>query len=245
MSATKTQTIKLQTNIPLVGTLKYADHKPSTTEGWADQIRLKGQFDGKGEGYVYIGAWMADKLVKQGIIEVTSPGDEESGESPSYRVIYKDKVQILREEEGTKKITTILPLGAAPTAAGAESRPAASPSKGSAIPVSATAVPASVPPLQDGEPWKALARSYKKAVEVASWAWGGDEVTLNDEAIVAAAATVFIEANKRGLSVPAPVEKLSPEQKAERIRDAIDKYAEKPEALKDDADDDLPFSGER
>ena len=249
-TASKTQTIKLQTNIPIVGVLKYVDYSKSRVEGWQDQLCLKGTWDGHGEGRVYLPVWLADKMIEQNIVDEDG---QDRYENPAYRVTYAGRVQILREEHGTKKVTTILPLGdvgpitakSAPTAAGAESPPpAASPRRALADgrdrdgrPV---AVPASVPPSSDE--WAALSRNYHRACDIASRAWSNAEgVVVSADHLVAAAATVFIEANKRGLTVPAPVEKLSPEQKVERIRESFDKFAEKPEALKDEADDDLPF----
>jgi hypothetical protein len=97
-----------------------------------------------------------------------------------------------------------------------------------------TATPVAVPP-QD-EQWDALARVYEKAFHIASVAWGGGEPAVE------AVHTLFIEANKRGLTVPAPHVPPTPEQKATAIRDSIDRYAEKPDAIaKGEEEDDLPF----
>jgi hypothetical protein len=77
-----------------------------------------------------------------------------------------------------------------------------------------------------------LERNYKKAVTIALGAWSGP---LNEQAIVAAAATVFIEAQKRGLTVPPTAQ-----QQAETVRDTLDSFAVMPPQLKDAPDPELP-----
>jgi hypothetical protein len=245
-TSAKSTTIKLLTNVPLIGVLNYVDFSKSKTEGWSDQIALKGHFDGHGEGRVYLSDWLAKPMIENGIIEAA--GTDRDG-NQAYKVLYKGRVQILREENGPKKYTTILPLDQAATpAAGAVSPPPAASPRTAAPAATGTgggspqAVPASGPAStkEDGE-WASLHRNYRRAIAVAIRAWGENQLPLEGEVLVAAAATVFIEANKRGLTVPAPVEKLSPEQKAEAVRDAFDRYSEKPKALAEDDDSALPF----
>jgi hypothetical protein len=172
------------------------------------------------------------------------PSTQEEGKwpdgNPKFKWVYNQPVRISkRKETGGKKVTvTITRLTELPATGAVSPPPAASPSKGSAIPVSATVAPVAVPP-QD-EQWDALRRNYERAAAIATEAWDG--VTLSDGGIVAAAATIFIEANKRGLTVPAP-HKPTAEAKATAIRDAIDKYADKPLPIqKGEEEDDLPFS---
>jgi hypothetical protein len=66
-----------------------------------------------------------------------------------------------------------------------------------------------------------------RCVEIAAMAWGVDRSGLVDSAVH----TLFIEANKRGLTVPAPHAPRTAEQKAAAVRDAIDQYASPPKAL--------------
>lgn len=234
-TSAKSVTIKLQTNVPLVGVLQYVDFAKSKTEGWADQICLKGHFDGHGEGRVYLSDWLAKPMLENGLIETN--GLDRDG-NQAYKVLYKGRVQILREENGPKKFTTILPLDASTPAAGAVSPPpATSPGRAPAeSPRSnSVAAPVSGPPSPDSEPWRALAAQYKRAAGIAIRTWAE---TINDEqALVAAAATVFIEANKRGLTVP-PTAK----EQAEEIRRAFDQPpAPLAKAIAGEEDDDLPF----
>lgn len=232
MTATKAATIKVQTNIPIVGTLKYVDFAPSKQEGWSDQICLKGTFDGIGEGRVYLADWLAKAMIEQGLIEAS--GTDRDG-NQAYKVLYKGRVQILREEHGTKKVTTILPMESAPQPAAGATTPVNSGRAPAEVTRSSSAVaPVGGPPSDE---WGALARVYHKSVDVAHGVWSDYEGPVD---LVAAAATVFIQACKAGLTVPAPHVPLTAEQKAKNIRDAIDTYAEPPKAITKD-DDDLPF----
>jgi hypothetical protein len=80
-------------------------------------------------------------------------------------------------------------------------------------------------------------------VNTATEVWGETDLDVDAAAFVASVATLFIEANKRGLTVPAPHVPSTAEQKATAIRDAIDKYADKPLPIqKGEEEDDLPFS---
>jgi hypothetical protein len=253
--------IPLELNQPVTGTVKFVSYypdKPSTTEegkvmpaswcltgtfDWVDADELHQRADGK----LYITEFQMDNTPTQLGLAV------EDGKWPDGNVKYKwnygQAVRIVKRkvDKTSKKLqVTISRLTELPTASGAApTLPAASPSKGSAIPVSATVAPVAVPPSD--EQWDALARQYEKAADIAGKAW--DRLTRGaavdwsrPEAMVAAAATVFIEANKRGLTVPAPHVPSTAEQKATAIRDAIDKYADKPLPIqKGEEEDDLPF----
>jgi hypothetical protein len=250
--------LDFKTNIPVVGTVKYLDYYPEREVKGRDgktfmasaQVRLKGTFDGT-DGEIYLPAFLAEHMIRDGLAQDAGERDGKQ----QFKWLEAGPVEILRAENGAKKITTVRALNgkatdAAPTATGAVSPPpAASPSKGTAIPVSATAAPSAVPHTQD-DGWDALARQYTRAVDVAGQAWktmAASTVDWSAEAMVAAAATVFIEANKRGLTVPAPHAPKTAEQRAAAVRDAIDRYAKPPAALGDPGpqeappDDELPF----
>jgi hypothetical protein len=249
--------IPLELNQPVTGTVKFVSYypdKPSTTEegkvmpaSWC----LTGSFDwvdteglnNHAEGKLYITEFQMDNTPTQLGLAI------EDGKWPDGNVKYKwnygQAVRIVKRkvDKTSKKLqVTISRLTELPTASGAApTLPAASPSKGSAIPVSATVAPVAVPPSDAG--WEALKRQYKNSITLAVSSWEELDLPIpDDQAMVASVAAVFIEANKRGLSVPAPHVPSTAEQKATAIRDAIDKYADKPLPIqKGEEEDDLPF----
>jgi hypothetical protein len=243
--------VPLEVNQPVTGTVKFIAHypdKPSTQEegkvmpaSWC----LTGTFDWvdadeihqRAEGKLYITEFqLVNTPLQLGL--ATENGQWPDG-NKKYQWTYNQPVRISkRKETGGKKVTvTITRLTELPATGAVSPPPAASPSKGSAIPVSATVAPVAVPPNDDA--WFMLSDIYKRAVAIAAGTWG----EIGEQALVAAAATVFIEANKRGLTVPAPHVRPTPEQKAAAIRDAIDKYADKPLPIeRGEEEDDLPFN---
>jgi hypothetical protein len=250
--------IPLELNQPVTGTVKfiaYYPDKPSTTEegkvmpaswcltgtfDWVDADELHQRADGK----LYITEFQMDNTPTQLGLAV------EDGKWPDGNVKYKwnygQAVRIVKRkvDKTSKKLqVTISRLTELPTASGAApTLPAASPSKGSAIPVSATVAPVAVPPSDAG--WEALKRQYKNSITLAVSSWEELDLPIpDDQAMVASVAAVFIEANKRGLSVPAPHVPSTAEQKATAIRDAIDKYADKPLPIQqgEEEDSELPF----
>jgi hypothetical protein len=254
--------IPLELNQPVTGTVKFVSYypdKPSTTEegkvmpaSWC----LTGSFDwvdteglnNHAEGKLYITEFQMDNTPTQLGLAI------EDGKWPDGNVKYKwnygQAVRIVKRkvDKTSKKLqVTISRLTELPTASGAApTLPAASPSKGSAIPVSATVAPVAVPPSDAG--WEALKRQYKNSITLAVSSWEELDLPIpDDQAMVASVAAVFIEANKRGLTVPAPHVPSTAEQKAAAVRDAIDKYAEKPASIEkgEEEDDELPFRGGR
>lgn len=105
-------TVRLQTNIPLIGTIKYVDFSATTNPQYSDQISLRGDFDGQPAGSrVYLPVRMEGDFQSLGIIGQREPNG-------NYRMLLRDpRVQILRTEDGNKKFTTVELLsggGAAP-----------------------------------------------------------------------------------------------------------------------------------
>jgi hypothetical protein len=258
--------VRLEVNQPATGTVKflayYAErenpNKPGTT--FAAQWVLTGSWRwvdaGTGEevtadGKIGIDEYHLDlSPVAMGL--GVQDGTWDDG-NPKYKWTHRGPIRLVKTAQGKKHHVTIQRLDqngqpiAAPTAAGAVSPPPAASSRTPTAAATAgtgsspRAVPASVPlTSQDREEWASLARTYKRCVLIAADAWGVDPADPGSDTLIPATAALFIEANKRGLTVPAPVEKLTPEQKAEVIRDTIEKYAEKPAAIGSD-DDDLPF----
>lgn len=218
----------LEVNIPRVGvveSLMYFAEKPSPKKPGTTmpaQYGFKGKWQDGHEGIIYVDCYkLAADPVALGWAE---RGPDYEGQ-PRFNWLAKgEPVQLLMRLQGNKRTVYLSRLNetAIPAAGAASPPPAASPASAAANVGRAT--PASVPPSQDNG-WDDLARQYEQAVRVAAKAW--TDVALNSEAKVAAAATVFIEANKRGLAVSEP----TATQRAGTVRDAFDKYAGLPKAL--------------
>ena len=76
---------KLQTNIPIVGKLKYCDYSYSDKakeEGWDPTLSVKGTWDGEGEQRLFLPMPCLDQLVALGIVA----GGEPNGKG-SYRAL--------------------------------------------------------------------------------------------------------------------------------------------------------------
>jgi hypothetical protein len=242
--------IPLELNQPVTGTVKFVSYypdKPSTTEegkvmpaSWC----LTGSFDwvdteglnNHAEGKLYITEFqLANTPLQLGL--ATEDGQWPDG-NKKYKWTYNQPVRISkRKPDSTSKklVVSITRLTELPTASGAVPTPPVASSGRATAEVTrsnSTATPVAVPP-QD-EQWDALTRVYERAYHIASVAWGGGEPAVE------AVHTLFIEANRRGLTVPAPHVKPTAEEKAAAIRDSLDKYASPPAALEDE-DDALPF----
>ena len=174
------------------------------TFDWIDADELHQRAEGK----LYITAYqLVNSPLQLGL--AIEDGKWDDGNT-KYKWTYNQPVRIsMRKEAGGNKLkVTITRLTELPVpATGAVSPPpAASPGRATAEVTrsNSTATPVAVPPsTQDG--WYDLARNYKRAVAIAIEAWlDNDGTTPEGQAMVAAAATVFIEANKRGLTVPPP-----------------------------------------
>ena len=254
--------VKLEVNQPITGTVKYVAHyderenptKPGTT--YSAQWILTGSWrwtsaesgeEVTAEGKIGIDEYqLAASPVALGL--AVQDGNWDDG-NPKYKWTGKGPIRLVKTAQGKKHHVTIQ---SSTTAAGAAPPPpvasAGTDRNNANVRISTSATPVSGPlSTKDTEEWRALSRVYKRSVAIARGAWYEENApqVLSDEALAAAAATVFIQACRAGLSVPAPVEKLTPEQKAETIRKALDDYAEPPKALKgaleDDDDDFLPF----
>ncbi len=106
MNTAPSKTIKLATNIPLVGTVQSCYYAKSKTEGYSDQIKLKGTFDGQGEGSVYLPLRLVNDLATAGMLAVPTDKKDNYG-NQAFQWLYGGKIQILKQEEGTRKFTTV------------------------------------------------------------------------------------------------------------------------------------------
>ena len=96
------KTVKLQTNLPLIGTVSrvYFHHnQKAKDEGWAPQLKLVGTWDEEGEGSVYLPLRLAEDMHKAGFLAI-----ETGPECDLYRVMTPNtKIGLLKEEDGTKR----------------------------------------------------------------------------------------------------------------------------------------------
>ena len=92
-------TIKLEVNVPVTGVIRQVWYQKSTKAEWSDQIKIKGVWDGKGEGNIYVHNALEAQMQQKGIINARN-GD-------SYAVIGSPRVQLLKKEDGTKKFVEV------------------------------------------------------------------------------------------------------------------------------------------
>src|SRR5512146_2591952 len=107
-------TLKLQTNIPLVGILKYADYRAGRdwtdpeskeTKRLPDQLELKGQWGEENKplaaAKVYVGLSFIGELVAMGALEQLRENDDKG--HPRYKVLSPKQLRIVKREQGKKK----------------------------------------------------------------------------------------------------------------------------------------------
>ncbi len=207
---------KLQTNIPVFGTVKFIDYegerdveKDGKSYHFYPKLKLNGTWDGIGDAKIEIPASMATTLIKDGLCEL------KEGTAHDFKWLYRGRVQILKAEEGTKKRTSVLAIDAPQPTNG-------QPPKQRAV-TQADVVASQHPTTQtQGDPWSELEAVYRRAHNIAARTWR-DELK-DDTAKVAATATVFIAASDRGLSAT-PTTEPTARQQAEKIRDTLDAHA--------------------
>lgn len=214
----KAETVTLLTNIPLtLSALRYADYSQSEkakAEGWAPQVKLTGTMDGR-DVAVYLPGSCLNELVAQGIVDDT--GNTTKWDTPEYKVLKTGPITILRTEDGKKKYTAINPdMGPAPqrAAPGANIRPLdETPRSTGKPPQKAPHAPKAESAGETNPPgdWAVLKATYAECTRIATETWltaqrafGADALGLSDVGLIAATATLFIEANKRGLKAFPP-----------------------------------------
>ena len=99
---------KPKTNVPLVGVVSAAYYNHSEVakkEGWAAQLKLVGTWEIDGtqkDGDVYLPLGILGDMVDKGFIHAEAV----EGEPDKYQILMPNtRIQLLREEDGTKKLT--------------------------------------------------------------------------------------------------------------------------------------------
>lgn len=92
-------TVKLEVNAPVTGTVTKCWFQKSTKADWSDQIKLTGNWDGKGEGNIYVHVNLESDLQKKGIVGARN-GD-------FFPLIGSPRIQLLKKEEGGKKFVDV------------------------------------------------------------------------------------------------------------------------------------------
>jgi hypothetical protein len=199
--------VSLDVNVPLTGTVKFVDYYPEKPnpnqpgKTMADQWALTGTWeytspDGvkqAAEGKVYIDAYqLSASPVQLGFVE-------ENGAWPDgnrrYKWTHTGPVRLLKTEDGRKRHVALSRLDGTTPATPAQQAPTAI--TGKMVRTDAHPGTESVAAQLMDDPWKALARQYERARAIACQVWGDN---FDASALVAATATVFIEANKKGLT---------------------------------------------
>lgn len=221
------QTLKLLTNLAATGTVKYIDHyeeKENPNQPgkmMSAQWGFKGVFDlqdgqGPREGRIYCDAFQLSADPVQLGLAAPDGTDARTG-AQRYKWVYAGPIQLVKREDGRKRVIQIArvgeaqpPLGSMPgsprqTATGPEvdtqtTWQAPPPALRVAQARSEPAVSAAFvggPAAHDE--WAALEARYARCVDIATRVWSVNNYDSTSEAMVAAAATLFIEANKEHL----------------------------------------------
>src|ERR1700680_2059725 len=104
-------TIKLMTNIPVIGTPEYVDYIPTKNPDYKDQIAIRGKWH-VGEGRIYLPLPLEAELTKIGLIGAK----QQNGNYPLR--LTGARIKLLKTENGNSKITSVevLSQGAAAAA---------------------------------------------------------------------------------------------------------------------------------
>lgn len=133
------ETIKLQTNIPLVGLITGAAHAggkewtdPNTGEvkQLPDQVAIVGNWDGVGPRRLYLDVTLGLELVNLGVLKMDVPPPPAAQQARWAVLVSNRKVQILKKEEGKRKpvyVTWANGGGPPPAAPASVPTPAAAP----------------------------------------------------------------------------------------------------------------------
>lgn len=218
-------TVKVATNIPIVGTITYADESHSDkakAEGWPPQLKLTGHWNGS-DGAVYTPTFLLEHLIAVGLLE--DNGETSDWGAAKYRVTDQSAVVTILKAETEDGIRW------SGEVAGVEQRQSAPASQSAPMPAEVKRQVATNEQKSDRAKFKALVGTFECCFATAESLWPGDTDTAT---IQACAATLFIEANKRGIVLtPKKVEPAPPAEPEQP-------YDEYPAAL-DDNDDELPF----
>ena len=106
----KRPTIKLRTNVPLLGKVSQAYFNYSDkakAEGWDAQLKLCGSWIDEGEGDVYLPLRLVEQMENKGFLRVETGPDHDL-----YHVMMPHTtISLVKEEDGTKKFITFSLVG--------------------------------------------------------------------------------------------------------------------------------------
>lgn len=181
--------LQVMTNVPIRCRMKYAD----LVDGqFGDQVRVKTE----GGDVCYLPDAVVEPMVRDGLLK-TNGEDQETGKTRLV-VLYKGEVEILRSEEGKKKVTTVRKVAAGQVTG----TPGATPSGANEATTGETSrdVRAHIGGglVWGADPWRELGNRYAKAVAIARRVWG----EVDPAVLQSAAATILIAADKAGLPHP-------------------------------------------
>jgi len=98
----KRLTIKLKTNMPLIGTVSkayYSYSDKAQAEDWDPQLKLCGSWIDEGEGDVYLPLRLVETMEDKGFLRVETGPDHDL-----YHILMPNtRIGLVKEEEGTKK----------------------------------------------------------------------------------------------------------------------------------------------
>jgi hypothetical protein len=187
-------TIKLETNVPVTGTIKQVWYQKSTKPDWSDQIKLVGTWDkgsDKVDGNIYLHTALESHMQQKGIIGARN-GD-------AFPVLGAPRVQLFKKEEGGKKFVEIslLSVGGSAAASGTSA-----PQQGAAAPQNRIGDPV----LHWHKIQLTMASCLKTARKIVGMEYGNDVVVPLD-AIQLCANVLFNERARNGMfsSPPAPL----------------------------------------
>jgi hypothetical protein len=196
-------TLQMTVNKPMQAVIKYVNVWPNDTtknsgKGYGASLNLKGTFDGTPDASVYPKGFLnrnIQALVDAGVIEDGNyPHDP--AERYSIPVVTSD-VTLLLEQNAGEKYPTFKVLSDLDRAR--EGDKVAKPTNGNGAAPKASAPKAEAyesPGRLPNEDFRELVLRYRECAAAANEAWGKD---TSDQALVAAAATLFIERNRKNV----------------------------------------------
>ena len=186
-----TSTLKLQTNIPLTGFVRYAnyykgkpwkDPKDGTEKVLPDQIQLKGSWDGSTDEGLYLPLALLGQMIDMGLLRQEQQPDQRG--NPAYTVLNGTrKVRVLKTEDGKKKPIHISWADAPATTTAAP--PAAASKPQSPAPTAAAPARAASPskPKPDSVELEKLRKLHRRALatigETQANAWRGAKYQID------------------------------------------------------------------
>lgn len=198
--------VDLLTNVPIRMSIKYIDVFPNDTsknqgKGYGASMRFKGTIDGADAVLYPRGAvWAAVKALKAAGVIAESEYDEDPSEKYSIAVRHSDVELCMKQNAGERYASfTVTTVGAATPVT--TSRPHNTQGAhipgidDSPFPPKETGAP---PQIGTDGPWNAMLEFYERCLTRANSYCQANRI-VDQQAIVAMTATLFIEANKRGL----------------------------------------------